>query len=566
MSQTLSSGVLEKIAEEVWNQRLEREPFLQLRMGVPVQGLPHGSLQEAEEDAAFAGRALKALKEVNADELAGEEPTTLAFLRESLKDLADAPSMWWWGFPVTPYNTYPLSVIALKVLAEFRFENRVDVDRYLNVIGDYGAALRCAAEKLRAQSDRGWSIPQAAASGVVAAITGLQTNAQKLMPVGEERVSGLSSAECARLSNGITSLLNDDITPTAERLLATFEETRSTEVQQTGLSNHPGGDDAYERLVRHHATFDISPQEIHDIGLHEVELITDTMRDVRAATNFAGTESEFRSFLEAEGHVYATDAEEVERRYREAIRRIEPHIGTYFAITPKTPYDVERLDPALEAGMSYGYYEQPTAGLPIGRYRYNGSGLTTRSQLSAAAIIYHELIPGHHFHIARQQENESLPTVRKELGYFTAFSEGWAEYAAGLADEMGMYEGHYDRYGWLVHQRFIAQRLVVDTGMNALGWSIDRAREFMSENTLESEDQVATETLRYSTDLPGQALAYRLGFLKLRALGSKMKEALGHAFDLRDFHEVVLAPGGLPLSVVEGNVDRRIAKHQPSPN
>lgn len=230
---------------------------------------------------------------------------------------------------------------------------------------------------------------------------------------------------------------------------------------------------------------------------------------------------------------------------------MEPFLDQYFAVLP---YDVKRLDPSMEAGMSYGYYEPPTEDRPVGLYRYNGSGLDSRSQLQAANLIYHELVPGHHFHLACQSENEDLPFIWREAMELTGYNEGWVEYAADLPKEMGLYDDPYDLYGRLVNERFTAQRLVVDTGMNLLGWSLERGRSFMRANTMESETQVATETLRYSTDMLAQALAYRLGYLEMTELRERAERELGSAFDIRAFHEAILGPGALPLSVLEEQI------------
>jgi uncharacterized protein (DUF885 family) len=240
---------------------------------------------------------------------------------------------------------------------------------------------------------------------------------------------------------------------------------------------------------------------------------------------------------------------------------LEPKISGWFSRLPRAPYGVARLPQHMEAGMTYGYYQPPTPSDPVGRYMYNGSDLSKRSMLTAATLIFHELAPGHHFHLARQAEDESLPDVRREAMDIGAFNEGWAEYAAGLGWEMGLYDDPYDRYGRLVHERFTAQRLVVDTGLNLLGWSLERARRYMKDNTTESDVQVATETLRYSTDLPGQALAYRLGFLELQRLRAQAQERLGPRFDVRAYHEAVLRQGALPFPVLE-DVLRRWAQEQ----
>jgi uncharacterized protein (DUF885 family) len=283
------------------------------------------------------------------------------------------------------------------------------------------------------------------------------------------------------------------------------------------------------------------------------------MAKARADMGFSGTEAEFHAQLKQDPRVVPTDPAQVEALFLRHMAALEPLISRWFSVLPKAPYGVARLDAQLEAGMTYGYYEPPTAAEPMGRYRWNGANLESKSMLTYATLIFHELAPGHHFHLARQAENTALPDVRRESSDIGAFNEGWAEYAAGLGWEMGLYDEPLDRYGRLVHERFTAQRLVVDTGMNLLGWSLEEGAAYMRANTTESDGQIASEVLRYSTDIPGQALAYRAGFVELQRIRAKAEGALGSRFDVREFHERVLGPGALPFPVVEGHVDRWVA-------
>lgn len=179
--------------------------------------------------------------------------------------------------------------------------------------------------------------------------------------------------------------------------------------------------------------------------------------------------------------------------------------------------------------------------------------MSERNLLWSAALIAHELIPGHHFQIARQEENESLPMIRREA-FPTAYVEGWGEYAAWLGNEMGIYADPYDRAGRLMMDAMLSTRLVVDTGMNALGWSRPRAIDYMREHTMLSETEIATETLRYAVDIPAQALAYKIGSLKMIELRKLAKD-----YDVRDFHEWVIGSGALPLDVLEMHVRKMVA-------
>ena len=190
----------------------------------------------------------------------------------------------------------------------------------------------------------------------------------------------------------------------------------------------------------------------------------------------------------------------------------------------------------------------------MGYYNYNGSKLDERSWVGLEAISFHELVPGHHFQIALQNENEALPAFRT-ASYYTAFGEGWGSYSSQLGLEAGMYRDLYSRYGMYVLESFLATRLVVDPGMNYLGMSLEEARQFMRENTLASETEIATESLRYSTDLPGQALGYQMGKRKILELRTRARAALGDRFDIRRFHEAVLKNGSVPMVVLERQVD-----------
>ncbi len=225
----------------------------------------------------------------------------------------------------------------------------------------------------------------------------------------------------------------------------------------------------------------------------------------------------------------------------------------FFGRKPVAPYGVRRLEPQLEPGQTFGYYQVPTATDPAGYYRYNGSSLSDRSLLNAGALIYHELVPGHHFQINLTYENKGIPQFRRE-SFDTAFTEGWGDYASHLAGEMGMYADPYDRYGRLSMEMFISVRLVVDTGMNALGWSRDRAIAYMKENLMETDTQIASETLRYSCDIPGQALAYRMGSNRILELREQARTALGPKFDIRAFHDWILGSGSLPMTTLARHV------------
>ena len=269
------------------------------------------------------------------------------------------------------------------------------------------------------------------------------------------------------------------------------------------MSQYSGGADYYRYLIHQHTGLDLTPQQIQDIGVAEIARLEGELDKVRVAAGFSGSFAEFRTFLKTDRRFFPKSSDDIGVTMMAAIRRIEPKIDSYFTLMPKAPYGVKRLDESLEQSMTYGYYQLPSAADPMGLYRFNGSQPESRSVLMAPATIYHELIPGHHFQLALRRESTTLSPFRRNLMH-TAFTEGWAEYASDLAGEMGMYDADpYARAGRLAMDLFLSSRLVVDTGMNALGWSRDRAMAYMRDHTLESDVQINTETLRYSSDMPG---------------------------------------------------------------
>lgn len=557
------SSVIKGIADAAWSHTMATQPYFALRTGAPIDRLPHGTLDEAAQDAAMGRRILSELSGVDSVPLTAIDRDTAALLRHVAEEWARSEDAWWWHFPVAPYQTYQLSIYGQQILRPFVFADGADTERYLSLVADVASWVRAAREKVGRQAEEGWGLPRPALAGVVTTMRGHRAAFEKWVRVDEARTRQLSTAQRGSLLDGLDRILTDELLVTFDCILDYLTgPAEHTAVDGVGLSQYPGGEEAYRQLVRNYATFDITPEEVHRLGLEQVEQLTEQMAKVRAEVGFNGSEETYRQILEADPRFHASKPDDVADTYGRHIKTIEPLVDQWFSITPQAAYGVERLDPALEPSLSYGMYEPPTPQNPVGRYRFNGSGLDTRSQINAAALILHELVPGHHFHLARQAEDTRLHPIRSELAplMLGAYTEGWAEYAASLGFEMGVYDDPWDGYGSYQHQRFVAQRLVVDTGLNLLGWPLEKARDYMSRTTMESEQQIHTETLRYSTDMPGQALGYRLGWLKLWELRHRTEDALGEAFDVRDFHEVVLGAGALPLTAVEDNVDQFITE------
>jgi uncharacterized protein (DUF885 family) len=300
---------------------------------------------------------------------------------------------------------------------------------------------------------------------------------------------------------------------------------------------------------------DLTPESIFRTGQREIDSLTKELDRTRRAVGFTGTLDEFKASLRTNPRFFVKTPEEVGRRLEGYAAQMETKLDSLFSRRPKAPYGVGRLAPELEPNMTYGFYDGPQASRPKGIYYYNGSKLAERNLAMAEGLTYHELIPGHHFQIALQQENTELPRFRREL-YFTANGEGWGDYASMLGADAGLYQDPYSRAGRLMMEMMLGTRLVLDVGMNYYGWPLERARQFMREHTLETETQIQTETLRYGVDIPGQALAYRMGSLTIRRLREQARHALGAKWDVRKFHDAFLSSGPMPLTVLAKHVDQ----------
>lgn len=542
--------VVAACADELWARLQVREPYYRSRAGAAVERLPTGSLDEAEAESAAGARIAAALDAIDPAVLDDADRLTAEFLSHMAREAERTAAEWWDSFPVTPYMAIVgLSAHLRHVFAPFAFEGAGDAARYLSLLAGYRDLVVNAGDKMQRQAERGWRIARPAMSGARDTVAGLRGAAAALVPDASRLTDPVARSAIERL-------VARDITPAIDALLAVLDDDYARAAPEAaGLVHMPGGGAAYARAIRRHLTEDVSPDALHRTGLEAVARLTDAMADLRGREGWTASEADFHDELRRSPTSYAKSPEAVGARYRRHVDRMTAALPSLFRKIPSAPYRIARLAPEAEGGMAYGYYEGPARAGEAGTYHYNGANLGERPQLTAASIILHELVPGHHFHLARQVENATLPAIRRESGELSVFNEGWAEYAAGLGVEVGVYDDPIDRYGRYLHERFIAQRLVVDTGLNAFGWTLAQARDYMRRQTLERDAQIASEVLRYATDWPAQSLAYYHGyrfFQDLRARASMMP-----GFDIRDFHEAILGEGALPLRVLQRHIDRR---------
>lgn len=512
------------------------------------------SIEEARERARIASGVAARLAAIDTRALSHDDWITHALLTFEAELERDAAQHFWLDFRVTPYAS-PLARTLMARFAAMPVATAADRLAYLDALYQLPSAIAAHDARLRSQLARAIVLPEAELALVVPFVRSIVADpASSVFAVPPAKLAAVPGEARERFRAAVDEAIRSLIVPAVERLAAFIDGPyRARAVQAVGISQYPGGAAYYQHLIRRHTSLGLTPAAIHQIGLDEIARLERQLDDVRRSTGFSGSLDAFRRYLKTDPRFFAHSSDEFGERMMAAIRRIEPRVGAYFLTTPKAPYGVLRLDPALEPSMTYGFYQLPSPDEPRGLYRFNGSNPRAKSTLMMAALIYHELVPGHHFQMGIRNERTDLSPFRRRAQY-TSYTEGWAEYASDLAGEMGMYADPYDRAGRLAMDLFLASRLVVDTGMNALGWTRERAMQYMRDHTFEAGVQIETETLRYSTDLPGQALAYKMGSLKIRELRTKAEAALGSAFDLRRFHEHVLKAGPLPIAVLEQHV------------
>lgn len=519
------------------------------------------SLRAAQEHGQWAEMFRERLSRIKPDALPADEWITWTVLDWEAQNTAAHARFFWHQVPVTPYAS-PLRAIQGRFAAA-PLSTPTERERYIDGLHQLAVTVASMEAKLRSQVNRGIVLPSAEIDLVVPYLRSFaDAGARSAFVPQAERVKNVPDDDRRAFVDAAGQAFDAALAPAFERLASYVDGPyRAHAGTAVGLGRYDGGQEYYEFLVRLHTGLDLSPRQIHQIGLEEVARLERELDDVRRQAGFKGTRAEFETFLKTDRRFIPRTPDDIQRALMAAAERIEPALDKWFARRPRAPYGARRLSPALEPSMTYGYYQRPTAADPGGYYMFNGSQLDQRSLLNAAALSYHELVPGHHFQISLALENTALPRFRRNALY-TAFTEGWGEYASDLAGEMGMYTDPYDRAGRLSMDLFLSTRLVVDTGMNALGWSRARAMEYMREHTFESDAQIATETLRYSSDIPGQALAYKMGSRTIRELRERTRQRLGAAFDVRQFHEAVLSHGAMPLGVLERHLERVLTPRQ----
>lgn len=356
--------------------------------------------------------------------------------------------------------------------------------------------------------------------------------------------------------------IKKDVIPSFQKIKSFFETEYYPQTRKAiGVSQTPNGAAFYKDRIAYYTTLDMTAEAVHQLGLNEVAKIKNAMESIIEEVDFQGSFEDFFAFLRSDEQFYAQSGDELLMRARDIAKRLDEQLPKFFKTLPRTPYGVAAVPDAIAPKYTGGRYipTRPNSTNP-GYYWVNTYNLPSRPLYVLPALTAHEAVPGHHLQMALNSElSTEIPSFRRSL-YLSAYGEGWGLYTEALAGEMGIYTTPYERFGQLTYSMWRACRLVVDTGIHAFGWSKEQAVEFMTANTALSFHEINTEVDRYIS-WPGQALAYKVGELKISELRQKAEDALGDQFDIREFHNIILQKGTLTLPLMEEEVTAYI-KHE----
>lgn len=475
-----------------------------------------------------------------------------------------------YSFPVST-NGSPAGEIPVFLINNHKIASVADAEAYIARIRETERVMREVSAKMRAQAAKGIVPPQMVFAPA-------RADAKKIL-VGAPFTAGPDSTVMADFAKKVAALdapaatkeklladartaLNGPFKSGYDTLFAALDEIEGKAKGNNGAWSLPNGDAYYAARLYNFTTTDLTADQIHQLGLRQVAAIRAEMDAIRQQTGFKGDLKAFFAFIRDDPRFKYENSEAGKEAYlndaRAVIAEVMGKAPQYFSVLPKAPLEVRAVEKWREATASTAFYNRPAPdGSRPGIFYVNLADMSQVQKVQNSGIAVHEGAPGHHFQIARAQELTGLPKFRK-LGGYSAYTEGWGLYTERLADEMGVYKDPYQRFGMLSLQMWRAIRLVVDTGMHSKRWTREQAQQYFRDNSSLSEIDLKREVDRYMNN-PGQATSYMVGQLKIAELRERAKKALGPKFDIRDFHEAVLANGMMPLEVLEQVVDAYIA-------
>ncbi|GLP97808.1 DUF885 domain-containing protein [Paraferrimonas sedimenticola] len=546
---------LQGLIEQEWQLRMSYSPFLAQRMGDESAAAKLSDMSPetlAKQDSDYRA-FLAELDGVAVDALSDEMKINHQILRAQVQEQLDSYQFNTHYTPITAeggFHSY------LPQIANARFDDEQDYQNYLARLAQVPKLFEQQTYWLKQGLASGDTPPQVVLNGFEDSISAYITDVEqssfyKPFKTFPEHFSAEQKQ----------SLAQQGLAAVAEHVLPAYQgfydfmtqEYMPGARQSIAAAELPNGKAFYENRVKYYTTLDMTPDEVHQLGLNEVARIRAEMQEIIDEVEFDGDFAAFLEFLRTDPQFYPKTEQELLRYAAWIAKRADAMLPSLFGKLPRTPYGIKEVPKEIAPKYTTGRYSGSSRPDQPGYYWVNTYALDKRPLYEMEALTLHEGVPGHHLQIALNQELDNLPNFRR-YSYISAFGEGWGLYAEYLGLEGGFYKDPYSNFGRLTYEMWRAARLVVDTGMHYKGWSRDKALDFMASNTALSLHNVTTEIDRYIS-WPGQALSYKIGELTIKRLRAKAEAELGQDFDVRRFHDAVLANGSVPLSVLEGQID-----------
>jgi uncharacterized protein (DUF885 family) len=555
---------LEILVDEIWQYELKVSPLLASSEGITTYDdkladiSAEGLSAKNKQFLAF----LSQLDQIDRSTLSKDDEITLLMQKYRLQNYVDLYRYKDHFVPIT--SEYGFHSALAQLPNRVRLSGAKDVENYLSRLTQVGPQINQNIAWMKEALRVGMTQPKVVLKGFEDSVKPLIANTPEesgfytpLTSLNQERFSAVQiSTWQAKALKIISESVNPAYQAFYDFLVESYIPNARDDIAATSW---PDGEAFYANRIRYYTTTDLSAKQIHDIGLAEVARIRAEMQTIVDELEFDGDINAFIDFLRTDPQFYAKTPEQLLIHASYFAKQMDAKLPQLFYHLPRTPYGVAPVPDSIAPKYTTGRYISPQRDDQPGYYWVNTYALDKRPLYAIPALTLHEAVPGHHLQISLANEMQGLPDVRRKT-YISAFGEGWGLYSEFLGKEVGIYSDPYDDFGRLSYEMWRACRLVVDTGMHTMGWSRDRALAYMLENTALSAHNVRTEIDRYIS-WPGQALSYKIGEIKIKELRSNAESALGEKFDIRAFHDAVLADGSVPLFVLEQNIERFIQSH-----
>jgi uncharacterized protein (DUF885 family) len=562
-SRVAGAGDLQPLFDREWEFRLQEFPMLATYVGRHDYDDRLGRVARVDQQrrAEFWREILRELDAIDRADWTRTDHVNAALFRRQLTDFVTDIEFRDYQIPILVDEGFHTAFARLP--SEMPFRTRVDYERYLARLKDWPRYVSEQIANMRAGLARGMTQPKVILDGfddgIASHVVDDPGDSIFFAPLEEFPVT-IADTDRERLASQARAVIEESVVPGYRAFLDFMREEYIPGARRTlGAYALPDGRDYYAFKIRHFTTLDLSADEIHDIGLDEVARIRGEMQAIIDATGFDGSFDDFLTFLRSDPRFYPATPEALLKQAAYIAKTMDGKLPTLFRKLPRTPYTVAPVPDHMAPKYTAGRYVPPAAGsTQPGYYWVNTYDLASRPFYTLTALTLHEAVPGHHLQWALAIEQDTQPDFR-QYDYISAYGEGWGLYSEWLGVETGMYQDPYDNFGRLTYEMWRACRLVVDTGLHSRGWTRDQAMDYLADNTALSLHEITTETDRYIS-WPGQALAYKLGEIKIKELRRRAEEKLAEDFDLRDFHDTLLASGSVTLPLLEQLIDDYIAE------